>query len=735
MEIVCQKERTAAFKSSRADGARSDRHLRRTEKRMNQNRVETEDSPEESQLLGQLCDSMGIVASFQDIQGGQHTLSNEEKRRVLCALGLPADREGALAAWLADHPKTPPRALVLPAVAVRLPVPDGRPGESWRWRVEPDREYEDIPGLGAQDSLPAPREGTATVEGSEDGPVVRLPALFPGYYTSTLEIRDRSLRQTLVLTPPRAAPFPFKRGWGLSAQLYGLSSARNSGPGDFGEAMLLGRNLSARGMSVLGLSPVHALFPANPAHASPYSPSSRLFWNIAFAPEGAPSRSARTTSRIDYEREGPRRLSLLRKAYERMKAQSIGIGRTVMHVSGIPLDQAFQTFRDRFGAPLELHATYDALYAHFALQGRLGSGAWPAGYQTPATPSVQAFAREHADEVSFYAFAQFLTQNGLLETVRGLYERGVSLYLDLAVGVDPGGAEAWSRPDLFCPGVSIGAPPDPFAPQGQDWGLAPFAPAALAADGFRHFVRLLRSSMAPNGMIRMDHAMQLRRLYWQVHDGGPSLGAYVAYPHRELLGILMLESARARSAVIAEDLGTVPAGFREELRGRGMYTWKVLYFEKEGSAFVDPADYPQKTIATVNTHDLPTARAWWLGQDIRLRRELRLATHEETTDSTAERASDRDSLLECLAQAGIDVDPQDTESLVAALHRLLSRAPSELVLVSLSDLLGETAAHNVPGTADRPENWALLYSSPVESVTDSPQARAILKAMQERSTK
>ena len=694
----------------------------------------THESPLESDLLGQLCEQMGVVPAFQDIQGRTHKLSDEEKRRALYVLGVPADSEAGAAAWVSEQRQKPPPPLVLPAFAVRVPLPEGTPGQTCRWSTEPHPDYDGIPSLSRDTPDRAGlREGRVTIEGSEEGPVVRLPPTHPGYHAATFDLNGHSTHRTLILTPPRATPFPFRHGWGIAAQLYGLSSARNSGPGDFGDALRLGRNLATQGMSVLGLSPIHALFPGNPSHVSPYSPSSRLFWNVAYAPEGAPPRSASAASRIDYATEIPRRLSLLRRVYERMKAQLIGIGHTAMHVSGVPLNEAFDEFRKRFGEPLMLHATYDALYAHFAARDRIGSGTWPAEYRRPDSPAVETFARANADEVSFFAFAQFLTQNGLLELVRGLQDRDVGLYLDLAVGVDPSGAEAWSRRDLFCEGVSIGAPPDPFAPQGQDWGLAPFSPAALVADGYRHFVRLLRSTMPPGGMVRMDHAMQLHRLYWQFHDGGPPLGAYINYPRTDLLGILALESDRAGSSVIAEDLGTVPPGFREELHERGMYTWKVLYFEKDGASFRDPAEYPRLTIATVNTHDLPTARAWWRGLDIPLRRELRLATTAETEAATLERTADREGLLKRLFQADIPVAPERLDDIVTALYQLLTRAPSELILVALSDLLGETAAHNVPGTADRPENWALLYSAPVETATDSDQAQAILKVLRDRN--
>ncbi len=681
----------------------------------------------ESEMLARLAAEMGIVASFQDIQGRVHTLSTEDRRRVLVALGLPADSEAALARWVADHRRDPPGPLVMPAVAVRVPVPGGKPGAACHWSLEDHPDYAALPGLaGAPGLVTTTTEGRATIEGAEGGAVVRLPATHPGYYLATLEHEGGTIRRTLILTPRAARPFPFRQGWGVSAQLYGLWSQRNGGPGDMEDARLLGRELGSQGVSVLGLSPIHALFPANPAHRSPYSPSSRLFWNCAIAPEGSALPSiggarALSVRSLDYARLLPARIALLRERFA-------ALGRPDMSEEA----SALRAFVDRFGEALQLQATYDALYAHFALSGHFGAQAWPDEYRRAEGPAASRFAREHTGEVAFWAYAQFLAWRAIVRTTEELRSRNVGLYLDLAVGVDPGGAEAWSRPDLFCAGVSIGAPPDPFAPQGQDWGLAPFAPARLRSDGYRHFVRLLRAAMPSGGMIRMDHAMQLHRLYWQIHDGGPQLGAYVTYPVRELLGILMLESMRNDCSVITEDLGTVPPGFREQLQEAGMYTWKVLYFEKQGDSFSDPRHYSTRSIATVNTHDLPTVRAWWQGLDIQLRTDLGLTTEEDADEAEIERALDRKRLLQALAAARIDVDPANPDDVSAGVHRWIARAGSELVLVNLSDLLGESAAHNVPGTAERPENWALAYSAPAEAVSRGPQAQRILGAMKER---
>lgn len=683
-----------------------------------------------------------MLTHFRAIDGQEHRLSAEQQRRVLALLGVPTATESSFVAWLRNRGQAPLGPLVRSRFAIRVPLSSGRPADRVNWAITPQKDYYEGGGLATAPTAPGAREGVATVEGTEFGPSLRLPECQPGYYQLTLRGTTGGHPQSrlLIVTPPAARPFRFGRGWGVAAQLYGLSSKDNPGPGDFVDALDLGNRLAQQGMDVLGLSPVHALYPANPAHVSPYSPSSRLFWNPTFARPNAGQRSTSLLQnvgqalasvvpgrgqRLDYPRLWPARLKALEEEFALFEADE-----------NHPDKKAFEEFCAAGGSALSGHALFDALYERFARKGLFGTAHWPALYQDPRSVSVHSFAREEAARVRFYCYAQFRARTQLRAVAEGLVKSRSSLYLDLAVGADPSGSEAWNRRDLFLPGVSIGAPPDPFAPQGQDWGLAPLSPQAMMADGYRHFVRMLRANMPPGGIIRMDHAMQLHRLYWHIHDGGAPFGAYVAYPEQDLMGILKLESHLQDCSVITEDLGTVPEGFRERLVKAGLYTWKVFYFEKDGEDFQRPAAYPTQSIATINTHDLPTVRSYWNGADIALRETLGLNTAAETVPLVAQRQRDRAALLR-LIETTSDDGHQSTLSattpapeISVALHEQLARAGSDLVLTSLGDLLDENAAHNVPGTADRPENWSLAYSRPIESIAEHPLAKRIIAVLQ-----
>lgn len=298
------------------------------------------------------------------------------------------------------------------------------------------------------------------------------------------------------------------------------------------------------------------------------------------------------------------------------------------------------------------------------------------------------------------------------------------LNLDLAVGADASGAETWGDRTIYALHASAGAPPDPFAPEGQSWGLAPMIPHRLRERAYAPYIEVLRANMPEDGILRLDHAVQLFRLYWACADGR---GAYVTYPHEELLAILCLESRRRRCVIVGEDLGTVPENVREELARRHILSWRVAYFEKdEAGEFVAPEAYPENSIATLNTHDLPTLRGYWNYSDIRLRENLGKFTGVEAQHERKQRRADRRRLLAALQERGYidattatDDDAQYSAKLRDALHAYLAAAGSQLRIFSLHDLLNESAQPNLPGTVHEYPNWSLSYSKSVEELAES----------------
>ncbi|MGH6912391.1 MAG: 4-alpha-glucanotransferase, partial [Geminicoccales bacterium] len=339
---------------------------------------------------------------------------------------------------------------------------------------------------------------------------------------------------------------------------------------------------------------------------------------------------------------------------------------------------------------------------------------WPEPYRDPHSAEVARFAAAHRDRVAFFAWLQWLADEQLAQAQRrAAAVMPIGLYLDLAIGVDPDGAEAWAQRDSIVDGASLGAPPDEFNEGGQNWGLAPLAPRALRDQAYAPLISTLRRAMRHAGALRIDHILGLQRSFWWPANGAP--GAYVQQPLDDLLGIVALESHRHRCVVVGEDLGTVPEGLRRSLSEAGLLGCSVLYFEREpDGAFRPGARYRSSSVASNGTHDLPTLAGWWAGRDIDWRE--RLGLHKEPLQAELERLDrieERRALLRLLAAEGLlpdGVAPDDPPAtipwrVVEALHRVLARSPAELMALQIADALGRIEQANLPGTIDRHPNW------------------------------
>ncbi|MBW6154607.1 4-alpha-glucanotransferase, partial [Pseudomonas aeruginosa] len=385
------------------------------------------------------------------------------------------------------------------------------------------------------------------------------------------------------------------------------------------------RSAARHGADALAISPLHALAEANGHAYSPYSPSSRLFFNVLHAAPatilgaaaveqairraGLAAEMARLESLelIDWTAAADLRMRLLRQLHRDFTERAS------------PLRHDLAEFRREAGEALLHHCRFETLQAH------LGAGPdwrrWPEPLRRPGEPAVAAFCAEHAEEVDFRAFGQWLTQRCLQHAQRQAREAGMAIGLvaDLAVGADGGGSQAWSRQEELLAEVNVGAPPDILNQSGQDWGVSAFNPEGLRRHGYRAFREMLRANLAWPGGLRIDHVMGLQRLWLIPRGQPPHAGAYLRYPQRELLRLLALEASRASALVIGEDLGTVPEGLREELARRQVLGTRVLLFERRGERFVPPAQWPADAMATTSTHDLPSLSGWWRGQDIHWR--------------------------------------------------------------------------------------------------------------------
>ncbi|HXE19932.1 MAG TPA: 4-alpha-glucanotransferase [Castellaniella sp.] len=546
------------------------------------------------------------------------------------------------------------------------------------------------------------------------------------------------------------------RLWGVMAQVYSLrtthrDTARSTwGHGDLAAVRQLAQRLAAEGADVLALSPMHALFSSDPAACSPYCPSSRLFRNVLFAAPAdvlgdeavhaamaalAPMDCAalEAADTIDWTRTAAARLSLLAKIHAQFRQRG-----------DLRLRRQYEKFVEQQGEALLDHATFECLQ-HGDLGADEGGGqirpALPfsdSRRRDPRSREVQDYRARHPREIDFHCFLQWLTDASLAVAQRDARSAGmrVGLMGDLAVGASPTGSQAWSHPEHFLRGVSIGAPPDIYNPLGQVWNLTAFSPLALQEQGYRPFVEVLRAGLEHMGGLRIDHILGFQRLWVVPEGGGADGGAYLHMPARELFTLTALEAWRHHALMIGENLGTVPEGFNEQLWENGIFGMNVLWFmrrpgqDQESPPFIAPARWPRDAVSMITTHDLPTVSGWWHGTDIAQRSEARLLAPDEDAESLrAIRQNDKAALWRGMGAPGAPPG----EAPIPAILRFVSRTPSPLFLTSLEDLAGLSEAPNVPGTTDEFPNWRRRLPVDAVAACDSPQWRPRLEAMRQRT--
>lgn len=559
------------------------------------------------------------------------------------------------------------------------------------------------------------QRGATTVETRR----VTLPLIVTAsHYRVTLDVRTYGHAGIdIVVAPPRAyLPPGDARIWGLAVQLYTLRSRRNWGIGDFGDLETACRLAGSHGASLVGINPLHASHRSDPESASPYAPTSRRFLNwLAIDVEALPEAidpdvqhyiasvsddliALRSKSFVDYT------------GVAMVKAPALKL--CFAALSG-PRAEAFATYVNAGGEGLRRFAIHEALVARY---GR-NTTHWPAALRAGGSEAMAGFAREEPRAIDFSMYLQFCASRQLEAVAAAARNYGIVLYRDLAVGVESGGAEAWGDDD-YVPSASVGCPPDLLNTLGQDWGLPPLSPVNLERDAYATFGGLLADNMADAGALRIDHAMSLMRLFWIPRGSKPAEGAYVTYPFDDLLGIVARESARAHCMVIGEDLGTVPAGFREKMAANNILSYRILLFERDANgAFLPPEAYPDLALATTGTHDLPPLAGWLEGNDIGLHERLGLLSAEEARQTRAARENGIAQLRAALCATGDlrEVDP-NTGDIALAAYRYLARSPARIVMLQIEDALGETTPVNIPGTYLQYPNWRRRLRDDLETI-------------------
>jgi 4-alpha-glucanotransferase len=539
------------------------------------------------------------------------------------------------------------------------------------------------------------------------------------------------------------APVPAGRSWGFAVQLYSVRSRNSWGHGDLHDLAEFA-TWSARelGAGFVLINPLHAAEPRPPISNSPYLPMSRRFvsplylriedieeWQALDASQrdvvtalGEPLRAASTTSAlIDRDAVWAAKLTAL----EAICRVPLRAGRQA----------ALNAFRRGRGQSLEDWATWCAIAERHGADYRT----WPSALQRPHSAEVAALRRELAERVEFHAWVQWLVAEQATAAQRTARAAGMSIGIvhDLAVGAHPGGADAWAGNDVFVRDVSVGAPPDSFNENGQNWSLPPWHPGHLAAQDYRPLADLMAAAAGDAGGLRIDHAMGLSRLWW-IPAGMPAAqGAFVRYDHGATLGALATEMARTGTIAIGEDLGTVEPWLRDALRKRGVLGTSLLWFESgPDGAPLPPSQWRRNSFATVATHDLPPAAAFLSGEQVSERARLGLLSRP----IAAERA-DANKLVsawlaaltrEGLLQAGEAPDPV---AFTAALYAYLAKTPALLISVSLAEAAGELRAQNMPGTTTEYPNWCVPLCGPdgapvlLEDLAGSDAVRAVVSAV------
>jgi len=505
-------------------------------------------------------------------------------------------------------------------------------------------------------------------------------------------------RRGLIVTPRACHLPPDLREFGWAVQLYAYRSRHSWGIGDLRDLATFGAWARSTGAGTALVNPLHATNPGVPQETSPYYPGSRCFRNPLYlriedvtgaaelddlAELQSAGRALNDGARIDRDAVYELKMRALEALWERRREEA-----------------GFARYREEAGSGLEGFSTFMAL-------AEMHGGPWqewPEAHRDPGSPAVARFRAENERRVSFHAWVQWL-----LDLQLAAASRDVGVMHDLAVGVNPTGADAWLWQDAFSTGSSVGAPPDDYNTGGQDWGVASFDPWRLGATGYEPFIQTLRSAMRHAGAIRIDHVMGLFRLYWVPHGSPATEGAYVRYPARDLLDILALESHRANAYVVGEDLGTVEPRVRKEMAKRKMLSYKLLWFED-----VPPERYPACSLAAINSHDLPTLAGLWTGKEVPTQRARGIDPNERFLDGITDRM---------LTLLPLERDAPATEA-IDATYDALARASSAVVLGQIEDALEITERYNSPGTSGD-WNWSLALPLPLEEVLSHPRAKEL----------
>jgi 4-alpha-glucanotransferase len=705
------------------------------------------------QMLGELC---GIEGEYYDNFGKLHRTTPEAAARILAAKGF------TIAPSLLD---LEPSVLVvasndLPAtMSLHFYYPVAEECRDFNYKIR----LEEVEGRLSTQEFVSSDEQVRTAHNPQTG-LLEVTIPFPvgigeGSYTvrAALFIDGRTLLRTCLwlVCPPRAFMLPEgengSRWSGIGIALYGLRSDTNWGVGDFRDLRAF-MDWAAADCNVdfVGVNPLHAIFNRRPFNSSPYTPSSRIYRNFIYLdipgiPEFAESsraqalvasascreqiRKLREDPQVQYEEVATLKLRVLRDIFDSF-IERHGKERTSERWG------AFAAYREAEGEYLERYAAFCALHERFARDlPEAGSWReWPEPYRDPGTPEVAEFRCEHEEAVLFWMYVQWQVEEQLRATQEHAIQSGmrIGLYCDEALGVDSDGADFWAWQEYFQPGFSVGAPPDGFAPEGQDWGFCPPNSEQIRNKGYEWFIRTLEASCKNCGALRIDHVMKLSHLFWIPAGLKAAAGVYVKDNEADLLNVLSLVSRQSQTIIVGEDLGTVPYDFSRRLMEKGLLSYRLFYFEREQDRRLKPSDvYPEAAMVSITTHDLPTLAGFWAGRDIEVRQRIGELDREQAEAARLERSEHRMYIVERLVQDGLLASHDGdaalnsvpvTDELHTAILRFLFRTRSRLVMINQEDVFLDPRQQNFPGTTWQCDNWVTKLKYTVEELRNDPEA-------------
>jgi 4-alpha-glucanotransferase len=696
--------------------------------------------------LVELARRHGVATEYRDWTGGHVRVSEDTLVAVLAALGVSAATEDERQDALLAHDRAYWARALPPTLVARAGV------ASWFWVHV---THGDPVGLWIRLEDGSVRTGLRQLENNRapydlDGRLVgeasfELPADLPlGYHRLHVQVGSFDTA-SLVIVSPASLELPARlgpsRAWGLAVQLYSVHSKRSWGIGDLTDlADLAVWSASRHGAGFVLVNPLHAAAPTAPMEPSPYLPTSRRFVNpmylrpeaideFAYVRDRARIRAAQAVA----EKRADKAELIDRDGAWSAKRGALKTIHRVRRSAGREL--AYSAYRDREGHSLDDFATWCALAEKYGSDWH----EWPKKLRHPASDAVAGFATRHAATVDFHRWLQWQLDDQLTDAQATAVQAGMELGImhDLAVGVDPNGADAWALQDVLALGVTAGAPPDEFNQLGQDWSQPPWRPDQLVEHAYEPFRALVNAVLRHAGGVRIDHIIGLFRLWWIPKGALPTEGTYVRYDHEAMIGIVTLEAHRAGAVVVGEDLGTVEPWVRDYLRERGLFGTSILWFEldRDGAGGPLPADrWREYCLSSVTTHDLPPTAGYLAGEHVRLREQLGLLTRPVDEELAADLQQQLAWLAE-LRRVGLLGDDPDVDEIVRALYRYLGRTPAKLLALSLADAVGDLRTQNQPGTTDEYPNWRVPLRGPegdkllLEDVFTDPGAAALGAAM------